>query len=1064
MPAIFISHSSLDQNISDDIKASLAKLGFEQVFLDFDKDSGIGAGENWERRLYEELARCHAVILVLTPNWLASTWCRIELAQARALGKVILPVLCAPLGERFVLPEVQAVDLVDWNAGGLERLDQRLNAITSELARGFRLHPDRSPYPGIHAFEAEDAAIYFGRDDETRAVIERLDARRTQGGARLLVIIGASGSGKSSLLRAGVLPQIARRRREWIPLPPIRPEKAPLETIAKAIATHVGKPQEWRSWHQRLGKPEAVNDVDELVKDLRIGESTNATVLLPIDQFEEVFTVATAEERNAFLRLVCAVLDPARDIPLLVVATGRSDVLEGLIATGDLGQLTETFPLPLMPLERVPRLVEGPATVASINVEKGLPERIARDVENAEALPLLAHTLWLLYRRSGGDNKLTIAEYEALGDAQRGLNPVQNSVRLVADQAIAGLRPSPRELAALRDAFVPHLVRIRLEDGKRVRQAARLSELPPDAHRLVQALVAARLLTIRGDRDGAEQQQLVEVTHEALFKAWPDLDQWLLEEQAFLTDLERIRGSREVWMQAPQEQKPNALLRGLLLTRSRDWLLRYPQRFTGRDMEPLRAFVAESAAAEDAERTRAQQQEARTRRMERMLFRGAIAASVIMAILAVGAGVAAFMAIRSEERAARNFERTVDQSDELISKISDELRDRVGISQDVIRRILSLIESQMDELVRSDQRSPRLAISRANMLSAFAENYIELGDLEKAKQRALECADIVRPLQRAAENRTAVTQQLADCLEVLANALAARSLFKDSIKAYQESIALRRQLLAADPTSTTRQRELGHILTYYAYAEMVSENLAEALARAEETVAITKALAERDNQNAEWTREYVDSLNTYALVMLSKRDLAASIKAFTEAIRISQDLITKDEGNATMRRFLSNILANASDVLFELNENDKALTLLDRSVNLKRRLHTADALNATWEFELSLALVKLGRSQFTLKKFDDAFVSFNEARDRMRTLLNRDPANALRRWMLIDCLMTMALASREKGDPKAARDYATQGIAVIDGLVEIDSTDVIVGWIKDMKGKAQAFVAALPAE
>ena len=493
MPAIFISHSSLDQKLADDIKASLGGLGFEQVFLDFDKDSGIGAGENWEKRLYEELARCHAVILVLTPNWLASTWCRVELAQARALGKVILPILCAPLGERYVLPEVQAVDLVDWNTAGLQRLETKLRAITDELARGFRLDPNRPPYPGISAFEAEDAAIYFGRDDEVRAVIEKLDARRTQGGARLLVVIGASGSGKSSLLRAGVLPQLARRRREWIALPPIRPEKAPLETLAKAIAEHLGKPGDWRDWHRRLGEPDALHDIEELLKDLRIGDARSATVLLPVDQFEEIFTVASAQERNALMQLLAAALDSARDLPLMVIATGRSDVLEGLIQAGDLAHLTETFPLPLMPLERVPRLVEGPAAIAGLNVDKGLSERVARDVESAEALPLLAHALWLLYRRGIAGKKLTLADYEALGDPQRGLNPIQNSVRLVADQAIAGLRPAPQELAALRDAFVPHLVRLRLEDGKRVRQAARMSELPPDSLRLVRALVQSRL-------------------------------------------------------------------------------------------------------------------------------------------------------------------------------------------------------------------------------------------------------------------------------------------------------------------------------------------------------------------------------------------------------------------------------------------------------------------------------------------------------------------------------------------------------------------------------------------
>jgi hypothetical protein len=212
MPAIFISHSSRDQKIADQVTAAIKRLGFEEVFLDFDKDTGIGAGAGWEKTLYENLSRCHAIILLLTPNWLASTWCRIELAQARSLGKVILPVISEPLGQSYVLPEIQAVDLVDWNRDGLARIEQRLQAITNELARGFKLDPNRPPYPGIHAFEAEDAAIYFGRDDETRAVIEKLEARRTreilvaQGGriaatrapAQPLAVAAGDAPGKSS--------------------------------------------------------------------------------------------------------------------------------------------------------------------------------------------------------------------------------------------------------------------------------------------------------------------------------------------------------------------------------------------------------------------------------------------------------------------------------------------------------------------------------------------------------------------------------------------------------------------------------------------------------------------------------------------------------------------------------------------------------------------------------------------------------------------------------------------------------------------------------------------------
>src|SRR5262249_33649968 len=155
-----------------------------------------------------------------------SKWCFVEYAQARALGKEILPVICEEIDKKTVMPEIQAA-VVNLDGTGLEILEKKLRAISDELARGFKLDPTREPYPGIHAFEAQDAAIFFGRDEEIRTVIERLDARCNQGGNRFLVIVGASGSGKSSLLRAGVLPQLKRRDTQWVVLPVIRPERTP---------------------------------------------------------------------------------------------------------------------------------------------------------------------------------------------------------------------------------------------------------------------------------------------------------------------------------------------------------------------------------------------------------------------------------------------------------------------------------------------------------------------------------------------------------------------------------------------------------------------------------------------------------------------------------------------------------------------------------------------------------------------------------------------------------------------------------------------------------------------
>src|SRR5437588_496715 len=166
--SIFVSHSRHDQEAADEIAAAAAHVGFEAIFLDFDPDTGAGAGAEWEKRLHDRLRSCRAVILALTPSWLASPWCRIALAQARALGKTVLPVVCAPLGEQ-ALPEFQAENLIEWEARPA-RLEERLRLLAHDLPQSFDLDRSRPPYPGLHAFEAADAAVYFGRDAEIRAV------------------------------------------------------------------------------------------------------------------------------------------------------------------------------------------------------------------------------------------------------------------------------------------------------------------------------------------------------------------------------------------------------------------------------------------------------------------------------------------------------------------------------------------------------------------------------------------------------------------------------------------------------------------------------------------------------------------------------------------------------------------------------------------------------------------------------------------------------------------------------------------------------------------------------
>ncbi len=213
--------------------------GWDDLFLDLDPDRGLKAGERWQAALKQAAERCELVIFLVSPEWAASKWCLAEFLLAKNLNKRIFGVIVEPTPLSDLPTEMtaewQLVDLTAGNAGsqghrhaatgdktetvafakdGLERL--RIGLMQAGLdARYFAWppehDPERAPYRGLEPLEAEDAGIFFGRDGPTIVGLDRLRGLREAAPPRLLVILGASGAGKSSFLRAGLLPGLPAR-------------------------------------------------------------------------------------------------------------------------------------------------------------------------------------------------------------------------------------------------------------------------------------------------------------------------------------------------------------------------------------------------------------------------------------------------------------------------------------------------------------------------------------------------------------------------------------------------------------------------------------------------------------------------------------------------------------------------------------------------------------------------------------------------------------------------------------------------------------------------------------
>lgn len=554
MSLLFISHSSADNDAARAFGARLRACGFEALFLDFDPEHGIPAGRKWEEELYVQLRRADAVVFLASPDSVASKWCAVEVSLCRSVGRPVFPIAIRDTPRLPILADTQWIDFTGDGDAAIERLMRALRLAGLDPSDSFVWDGTRSPYPGLQAFAPEDAAVFFGRGSEVGRVLELLHPTLERGSGRFVAVVGPSGSGKSSLVNAGVLPRLAREQRKWAILPGIVPGTRPTAHLARSLGIAFAESGEKRS-HAELvqtltqGPDALVTLVDELC-DLR---DTDA-VLLVLDQAEELITRAGPVERASFFDLVDGSLHD--DSPLWVLATVRSEFLSGSSDDRKVAEIIDDS-IVIEPLSRgrMPEVIELPAQRGGVQFAAGLVQRMIEDTVGGDALPLLAYTLLQLYERKPPGGRISNGDYDAVGG-------VIGALQKRADRVMDDLgRRGKRELA------LPVLLKLATieRDGEPTRRRMRRATLNEAENGIVDAFLAARLLKTDGDGEEAT----VEVAHEALLRQWRPLrDALEISRQSIRmrTEVERLA---EDWERA--NRADSYLLRGERLQAAVDW-------------------------------------------------------------------------------------------------------------------------------------------------------------------------------------------------------------------------------------------------------------------------------------------------------------------------------------------------------------------------------------------------------------------------------------------------------------------------------------------------------------
>lgn len=578
-PLVFLAYSRTDSELVARLRTDLQVLGVN-IWIDRE---GLQPGTlDWEEAVREAIRAAQAVLLIASPNARSSRYVKDELRIAEMYQRLVYPIWVAG---------VYWIDAIPLGWGGMQYIDAReasyqraLSEIVAVLGtspgRAPLMSPKtpevgfvpRNPYKGLRAFTGTDASDFFGRDKLIDELIQALKASLVldEQSARLLAVIGSSGSGKSSVVKAGLLPHLQAGKlpgsREWVYLESIVPDIDPIEPLMHTLAKKLDD-KSLKMIREDL-EDESALGLHRLAGLL--ARSPNEKVVLFIDQFEKIFTQTITEgERRHFIDLlVTAITKPQGQT--LVILTLRADFYDRLTRYSELALLIKDHHQLVLPMnmKELRAVIEQPAILPDVQLlfEGDLVGDLLFESQGqAGTLPLLEFTLDQLFHQRDG-HRLTHKAYQQIGG-------LKGALAKHAETTYTTL-PSDRHRELARALFL-RLIDLGVTEQDTTRRRAMRSELvldDPFRTRLLQEIVdtfiAARLLAT----NEIAGTTTIEVSHEALIREWKRLADWLREAREDIHLQNEISENAAEWERRGRPR--DRLYRGSQLKEANEWVKR----------------------------------------------------------------------------------------------------------------------------------------------------------------------------------------------------------------------------------------------------------------------------------------------------------------------------------------------------------------------------------------------------------------------------------------------------------------------------------------------------------